>query len=472
VKSAVRRAACAIVLAALPVLAQAQQLAIVGVTIIDPSSSGPSAANQTIVVDRGVIRAVGPLSTTRVPDGARVINARGKFAIPGLWDAHVHFMNAGVTALPLLLAHGVTSVREMGGHLDSTLAWRARMQAGALVGPRIMTSGPILESPRYLQGVRDRSARLDGRLAIRVLPYRIGVGDAAEARVALDSLQRLGVDFVKIRTVASAESYFAILREAKRVGLVVTGHQPGGIPLRTASDSGQKSIEHGFFPPTSRFGQPTRDSLYSTFARNGTWYTPTLVVSRVVMLKPDSGFKAIFGDSALVLDEKRPYATPWLLEWWRMQVDERLADTSSARITEARVGYESSVQDVRGMQRTGVRMLAGTDAGSVLVYPGFSLHEELRLMVEDAGLTPREALWTATVGPAVFFGLESTLGTIAAGKSADIVLLDADPLADIRNTRRIFTVLRAGRVFDRVQLDALLQAIRDEAARPPAVRKE
>lgn len=438
-----------------------RSVAIRGVTVIDPTSDAMPVGDQTIVVVNGVIRAVGPTAGTAVPAGVPVVEARGKFAIPGLWDMHVHFMNTGVSALPLLLAHGVTSVREMGGYIDSTRAWQARMAAGTLAGPRILTPGPLLESPAYLARVRERDAGLGGRLAPRILPYRLGVGNAADARRVIDSLVKLRVDFVKIRTMQSAEAYFAILREARRAGLKVAGHQPSVVRLAVGADSGQVDIEHALVPPTSGLDAAIRDSLYRRLARNGTWYTPTLVVSRAVTLSGDSAQRLIFGPDAPRVDPRLAYASPWLLGWWRMQVDERIADDPSVeRAALIREAYVSSVADVRPMHTAGVRILAGTDAGSVLVYPGFSLHEELRRLVEEAGLTPRQALWGATAGPAQFFGLESTLGMIAPGRAADIVLLDANPIADIRSTERIFAVVQGGRVFDRAGLDALLAAAR------------
>jgi imidazolonepropionase-like amidohydrolase len=372
-------------------------------------------------------------------------------------------MNTGVTALPLFIAHGVTSVREMGGYIDSTRAWQARMKAGSLIGPRIITPGPILESPRYLQGVVERSTR-NPQLALRVLPYRIRVGDSIEARRAIDSLQRLRVDFVKIRTSGSPEAFYATLREARRAGLRVAGHQPNTVSLRSALDSGQTDLEHGILPPLSRLPEASRDSIYRKFVDNDAWYTPTLAVSRMVMLTGDSAARAIFSADALRLDERRPYASAWLLEWWRMQVDERAGDTASTRAATVEEAYRSSTDDVRRLRALGVNILAGTDAGSVLVYPGFALHEELRLLVEDAKLSPREALWSATVGPARFARIDDRLGTIAPGKTADLVLLDADPLADIRNTRRIFAVVQAGRLFSRADLDALLRQVRLDVA--------
>lgn len=438
-------------------------IAIVGVTVVDPSSPQPSATEQTILIADGIIQRVGEAAQVAIPASARRVNARGKFAIPGLCDAHVHFMNTGVTALPLLVANGITSVREMGGYIDSTRAWQSRIRAGTLVGPRIVTPGPILESPAYLQNVVERSRRGDPRLALRVLPYRIRVGDSADAKRAIDSLVKLRVDFVKFRTTANADAFYAILREARRAGLRVTGHQPI-VQLRSALDSGFSDLQHAILPPLSRLPAATRDSVYRKFVENGAWYTPTLTVSRAVMLSGDSAARAIFGPDAIRLDERRGYASPWLLEWWRMQVDERAADTGLAWRAVVEEAYRSSASDVRRMHELGVKILAGTDAGSVLVYPGFALHEELQYLVEDAKLSPREALWSATVGPAQFARLEDRLGTLTPGKIADIVLLDADPLNDIRNTRRIFAVIQGGRLFSRSDLDALLAQVRAAAS--------
>lgn len=433
------------------------RIAITGVTVVDPSRATPLTPDQTILIEGDRITTVGPARSVRVPDGARVVDGRGKYAMPGLWDAHVHFMNTGVSALPVLVANGVTSVREMGGFIDSTRAWQRRMAVGTLVGPRIRTPGPILESPRYLANVRSRDSALAGRLVPRVLPYRMGVADSADARRAIDSLVKLGVDFVKIRTVASPQSYAAILREAKRAGLTVVGHSPGVVSITAAAIAGQRTIEHAFLPPTSTMSDSARAALYAAFATNETWYTPTLTVSRSVLIDRDSSERLIWPRAGMPVDSAQRYASDWLLGWWRMQVDERTNVNDSTRATNQRA-YRSSAADVRAMQNAGVGILAGTDAGSVLVYPGFSLHEELRLLVEDAGLTTREALVAATIAPAKLFAMESQLGTIAAGKLADIVLLDGDPIASIRNTRRISAVIAGGRLFDRPALDALLRA--------------
>jgi imidazolonepropionase-like amidohydrolase len=175
-----------------------------------------------------------------------------------------------------------------------------------------------------------------------------------------------------------------------------------------------------------------------------------------VQVSGDSGLQLLFGPDAERRTTEQRYASPWLLGWWRMQLEERARDTSSANAAAGRRAYASNLQDVRGLQDAGVAILAGTDAGSVLVYPGFGLHEELRLLVEEATLTPAEALRAATITPARYFGMEGDLGTVAAGKIADLVLLDADPLSDIKNSRRIVAVVQGGRLLDRAALDALL----------------
>lgn len=446
-----------------------ESIAIVGVTVIDPSTSNPPAPDQTILVQNGEIYWVGPSAAVRYKAGTREIDGHGKFAIPGLWDAHVHFMNSGVTALSLFIANGVTSVREMGGYIDSTRAWQARMREGTLVGPRIVTAGPILESPSYLQNVVTRSQR-DPRLAPRILPYRIGIRNAADARRAIDSLRRMRVDFIKFRTTASPEAVYAILRNARRVGLRVAGHQPV-VPIASALDSGFADLQHAILPPLSRSSPQSRDSLYRKFVQNDAWYTPTLTVSRTVTITSDSADRAIFGPDAERLDSRRQYAPANLLEWWRMQVDERRGDTLARRLAAFNEAYWSSAADVHRMRELGVKILAGTDAGSVLVYPGFTIHDELRLLVSDAKLTTRQALWSATVGPAQFAGLEDRLGTIAVGKLADLVLLDANPLTDIRNTQSIFGVVQRGRWFSRADLDSLLARVRSAVADSARVSK-
>ena len=458
-----RAAALMLLVTPLAVGAQAgsptRHFAITHVTIVDVAG-GPSRRDMTVVVDGDLITAVGPSPRVAIPRNARVVDGTGRYLVPGLWDMHVHFMNTGESALPLLVAHGVTSVREMGGGIADTRAWQARMAAGTLVGPRIRTAGPVLESPGYFARVRERDDRLGGRLARLVLPYRIAVGDARQAQRAVDSVTELRADFVKIRTAASPDAYFAILAAARRAGLTVAGHAPTAVTLREASDSGQRSFEHSIADQMRRVPVSERQALYSRFAVNGTWYVPTLVVLSAPRTR-DTDVLTMLDDTLRHLDARRHFMAPSLVHWWRIQVEERMEDTAAARrfAMTWRSGYDGTLEVTRAMRAAGVPILVGTDAGSVMVFPGFSVHDELQQLVEDARLTPREALWGATLGPARFFGMERNLGTIEAGKLADLVLLDGDPLANIRNTRRINAVVLRGELIDSVGRRRLLEDI-------------
>ena len=459
----VRRAALVSLVAA-PIVTQAQasttsDLAITHVTIVDVAG-GPSRPDMTVLIKGDLITTLGPSSRVSIPRGTRVVDGRKRYLIPGLWDMHVHFMNTGESALPLLVSHGVTSVREMGGRIADTRAWQARMAAGTLVGPRIRTAGPVLESPGYFARVRERDERLGGRLVPLVLPYRIAVGDTLQARRAVDSVHKLRADFVKIRTAASREAYFAILAAARRVGLAVAGHAPTAVTLREASDSGQRSFEHSIAEQMRRVPVSEREALYKRFAANGTWYVPTLVVLSAPRTR-DADVLAMLEDSLGRRDSRRRFMAPPLVDWWRIQVEERMEDTAtSRRLAQSwRASYEATLDVIRAMRAAGVPILVGTDAGSVMVFPGFSVHDELELLVNDARLTPREALWGATLGPARFFGMEREVGTIEAGQLADLVLLDADPLADIRNTRRIAAVVLRGELFDATARQRLLETL-------------
>ena len=449
------------VLVAWPVLlcAQERRFAITHVTVVDVTGA-PSRRDMTGVVAGDRIAAVGRSALTRVPAGVRAVDGTGRYLIPGLWDMHVHFMNTGESALPLLVAHGVTSVREMGGKIKDTRAWQARMAAGTLVGPRIRTAGPVLESPQYIARVRARDQRLGGRLAPLVLPYRIGVGSALEAERAVDSIYRLRADLVKIRTTGSREAYFGILAAARRRGLTVAGHAPTLVTLREASDSGQRSFEHSIVSQVARIPAVEQRALYARLAANGAWYDPTLVVLSAPRT-PDSAVMAMLDDTLALRNPRRRFMAPSLVEWWRIQVTERLRDTATARgfANAWRPDYDRTLEVVRAMRAAGVPILVGTDAGSVMVFPGFSVHEEMALLVEDAHLTSREALWGATLGPARYFGMERDLGTIEVGKLADLVLLNADPLADIRNTAKIEAVVLRGELFDAAARARLLEEV-------------
>jgi imidazolonepropionase-like amidohydrolase len=417
----------------------ANPLAITHVTVIDGTDPAPRFDQTVVVRDRRIV-AVGPAPSTAVPPGSRVLNGRGRFLIPGLWDMHVHTdVPAGREVLRLYVENGVLSVRDMAGTWARLSAWRREIAAGSLTGPRIMASGP------YLEG---------GEIGIPHLLART----PDEARAAVDSLSRLGVDLVKLHGQLTRETWFAALRAARERGLRSGGHVPRSVTAAEASDSGLGSLEHLLqipipctpaeslalaprFPIQGMLGRCTSADLaplFSRLVRNGTAVVPTQVAAYEISHWPLTDLP---GDA---------YARhlPDTLRRFVTQIFQIPPGVPADAHRTGQALFAKRLALVGAMHRAGVVLLAGTDAPLRNSPPGFGLHEELALLVR-AGLSPFAALRAATLAPARWFGMQDSLGTVAPGQLADLVLLDADPLADIRNLRGIRAVVQQGRVVRR-----------------------
>lgn len=418
--------------------ASAQVTAVTHVTVVDGTS--PAArTDHTVVVRGNRIAVLGPASTIPVPADAQVLDGRGKYLVPGLWDMHVHtVVPGGREVLALYVANGVLGVRDLAADWSQLTGWRREIAEGRLVGPRIVASGP------YIEGGDVPIAHVTARTP-------------EEARAAVDSLARLGVDLIKLHSQFSREVYFAAARAARERGFQVAGHVPRSITPREASDSGVTSLEHMLqiptpctpaeslalaprFPVQSVLGRCTSEDLGPLFARfvvNGTWVVPTLVAQYEIAAWPQ---RALPGDAfaAHLPDTLRQYVAQIFPMPDSIPPD---ADLVGRPLWEKRIAL------VGAMHRAGVGILPGTDAPLRNSPPGFGLHQELELFVR-AGLSPFEVLRVATLEPARYLGALDSLGSIAAGKVADLVLLTADPLADVRNLRRIEAVVSNGRVFD------------------------
>jgi len=414
-------------------------VAITHVTVIDGRSPTPGRDHTVLARDRRIV-AEGPAGSTPVPAGALIIDGRGKFLIPGLWDMHVHTtMPGGRDVLPLYPGNGVTGVRDMGGDWSQITSWRREIADGTLLGPRIIASGP------YLEG---------GDVPIPHLLVR----RPEDAAPAIDSLIRLGVDFVKVHSQLDRERYFAIARAARARGVPFVGHVPRAVGAADASDSGQRSIEHLLtipnqctpdevkaleprFPIQRALGACATEDLAALFARlkrNDTWIVPTLTAQLEVASWPK---RELPGDSLAryLPDSLRAYVA---------EIFPMPADVPADADLVGRALFDKRVAVVGALHRAGVHLMTGTDAPLRNSPPGFGLHEELLNFVR-AGLSPFDALRAATIEPARFLGMADSLGTVEPGKVADLVLLDANPLDDIRNTRRIVVVVVNGRLFDR-----------------------
>ncbi|MGC2391834.1 MAG: amidohydrolase family protein [Candidatus Acidiferrum sp.] len=451
----------------------ASEVAIMHVTLIDATGRPPQ-ADQTVLIKSGRIAAVGPSKKIKVSKNARAIDATGKFLLPGFWDMHVHL--AGINAdpawskqvlLPLLLANGITGVRDMGGDLDALLSWQHDIESGILLGPHIVASGPFLVASG------------------RKTPEQYPVANAVEARSAVDDLKKRGANFIKIITLPSRDAFFAVADESQKQNISFVGHLPFEIGAKEASEAGMRSIEHLLYSafslsfsskeaelrPRLVLAEKSGDSaaweeiahasdatynpekaaaLFQTLKKNGTWVTPTLA-SLDITSHPEN-----WKTDDPLLD----FVPPALAKEWRDSFNDAEMKQRAAWLAR----QASNDWKLTGeLHRAGVPLLVGSDSLDAFVFPGDSFHQELAELVR-AGFTPMEALQAATRGAAQFLGREKEFGTVEAGHAADLVLLSANPVENIANTRKVWAVIRNGGYYDRVALDAMLTRAKEAAA--------
>jgi hypothetical protein len=453
------------------------------VTVIDLTGAPPK-PDMTLIISGNRIVELGKTKDVRVPEGAQVVDGAGKFLIPGLWDMHWHsnFIEQDTREFffPLAVANGVTGVRDLFGDclkgcedlvdIQIINKWRKEIEEGKLLAPRLVAASQIVDGARP------------------VFPQFLSIRDAAEARQVVTTFKQRGADFIKVYSLLGRDAYFALADEAKSQRIAFAGHVPIYVRAIEASDAGQKSIEHmdfslafstreteimremaeevekakeirvddlftlSFYKMLDRhlikiagsFDRQRVATLVKRFNKNETWFCPTLVIHRA---------DAFHEESEYTNDARLKYVTEEVKkEWAETGRYRRLPSKGHAELKRA---FSVYLQIVGAMRRAGALFLAGTDVSNSYLYPGFSLHDELALFVR-AGLTPMEALQTATTNPARYLGLSDSLGTIEKGKIADLVLLEANPLEEIRNTQRIAAVVLNGRLLDRSKLDSLL----------------
>ena len=415
-------------------MAQTRPLAIAGVNVVDVTS-GRSIPNSTVVVDGTTIESV--TSDEKAPANAQVVDGRDKFLIPGLWDMHAHTEASGEAWLPLYVANGVTGIRDMGSALDYILRMRDATASGRILGPRILAAGPILDD------------------APGDWPFRMRVKTADEGRAAVQLLKKRGVDLIKVHDNTPQPVFFAIADEARRQNLPLAGHVPRGLTVEQVVEAGQRSIEHlsnGDVWRSCSRGDTYRPEacrpLFDLLVQKGVWQTPTLVAISEIL--------SIGTSRSEVSAAEMAYAGRQIRSMWagnqRLVPPEALKALRDTAATSAVVTSD--------MAKAGVGILAGCDT----MIAGFCVHHELEAMVRG-GMPPLAALQTATLNPARYFGIEQTAGSVARGRRADLVLLDANPLSDIANLRRIRAVVAGGRLLDRRALDETLSRARAAAAR-------
>ena len=450
-----------------------QQILISGATVIDTYTGEKEIKDILIVGDR--ITDIGDVGSLEIPSDTTIIDATGKYAIPGLWDAHIHLTlwpEVEDRLAALLTAYGITSVRDMGASLEKILTFRNKAVQEEAVAPRIWFAGPYINSSPAWGHPMSAEA------------------DTAEEVVALvDTLVEAGIHFIKAYEMLKPEVFEALIKRAEECGLKVAGHTPISLTIREILDlyprydiqhlggqcSGMKfecachsdqlheervnyldthratakggypllaDMENAITVALSDQDPEKRAGLINLFVEKGTWHTPTLVVTNDV---DDLGFS----DHPERLDAFKYLPKAFV------EKSHKSFSSMKKRLAPRMQWGPWYAETVGLMHKAGVQFLAGTDSPPSAEYtPGLALHFELQALVQ-AGLTPLAALQSATLNPAKFFDIESDFGSIAKGKYADMILLEKDPLEDIENTRRITNVMSRGQHFDQQALDGI-----------------
>lgn len=400
---------------------------------------------------------------------SQTIDATGKYVIPGLWDMHVHFrggdelIGENKNLLPLFVANGITGVREAGGDMTTEIfKWRAEMENGSLIGPMIYTSGPKLDGPR---------ATWAGSIPVMT---------KEDAVIAIDSLEQMNVDFIKLYdSRVTREAYIWILEEAERRGIRTSGHMPFTVMLEEAVTAGLGSVEHLYYilkGSSSEEQEVTDDNINR---KASFWGSMTTLMDTYSEEQAQKAFKMLVDNDTYVTptmhigntlsyldrddhsnDEYLNYIGEGIIETYQGRI--RSAARASEEFIAMRHRLNTAFKNlVPKMSAAGVSLLAGSDSGASnsYTYQGISLHQELAALV-DAGLSPLEALKAATINGAKFLRVEDFYGTLAVGKSGDVLVLDANPLEDITNTQKINTLVMKSKTYSSADLKAMLESDR------------
>lgn len=451
-----------------------QPVALTNITVIDMTGSPPK-RGMTVVISKGRILSISGHSKVKIPKGTKVIDCTGKFLVPAFWDMHVHVRDR--MQLSLFVANGVLGVRDLGSpNIADVLTWRDQQPLFMVLGPRIVTAGRVIDG--------DPPANSE---------FSVTVKNAVEVRKAVRDLKAQKVDLIKVYDRLTREAYFAIVAEAKRARLPFAGHVPLAVTSIEASNAGQRSIEHlgklmedssaaprkiaairaepikegDFFAFTDRFGRVNDEilatysdkkarAIFARFRLNRTWQVPTLVTKNS---------RTFIDELAATGDPRSKYVEASQLEYWKPQVGFFSRYRTPGYIASQKRYFQKELDLVGEMNRLRVPILAGTDTPAAYVIAGFSLHEELALLVK-AGLTPMQALAAATRNPAEYLGELSSHGTVQTGKIANLIVLDANPLENISNTTRINAVIQNGMYLPREFLDKALAKVETAANRP------
>ncbi len=424
------------------------RVAVENVTLIDGTDHAPR-HNVTVVLQGQNILAI-TSNHKEQPQGTKIVDGTGKFLIPGLWnnDLHGPAYDDAKASLLSLVSYGITTVRDMGAPLDDIVKLRAATASGALVGPRLFIAGPLMQGPIPVK-----------------MPLIVDLFSEQQARNEIDTLKQHNVDYVEVDTSLTPELYWAIADEAKLQNLPLVGHIPAKVSAWDLAKAKQRDVEHlgGRFFNILIACSSSEADLNRTIGKT---YDDLLAALNEKRPLNESQFRADFDEKLLnTFDESKAqrlyslYAKNGVVQiptlyvlntlWQAAKDNDNLNDRD---MESGKKIFAKDLQVVGEMKRAGVPILAGTDGA----YPqgGEALHSELELLVK-AGLTPLQALQAASRDAAKAMGVSKSVGTVERGKTADLVLLDADPLENISNTRRINAVFLRGHLYSSDELSAM-----------------
>lgn len=433
------------------------------------TKTGALIKNQSIGINADTITKITPLNQSINWTADKTVIAKDKYVIPGLWDMHMHFgadtlISENKNMLPLYFANGVTTIRDCAADISpSVLKWRGQIEKGELIGPTIFTSGPKLEGKNS------------------IWPGDLEIENEEELNPALDSLDKLQVDFVKITDNAlSPELFLKSVEKATQRGYKTSGHVPFALPINEVSNAGLTTIEHmsymlkagaaneleaiekykkgeiDFSTANSlinqSFDETTALNKYKQLAKNGTAIVPTLIGNRIISYWDEDDHHD---------DTELQYIGPGIIKTYQGRVN-RAKEASPEAIDARHKNYQKLVSLIPIIKESGMLIIAGTDAGFLnsYIYPGFALHDELEIY-EKAGLTPLEVLQTSVINGPKYFGLSDKYGSVTEGKVADLLILNSNPLEDIKATRDIDYLIKKTKVYDKAQLEAMLQDVKN-----------
>jgi len=413
---------------------------ITNVNVVDVRT-GEILKNKTVAIDSNRITAIYDKEIVG-SDSTIVIDGKGKYLIPGLWDMHAHYKWSRVDLDPLLIANGITGVREMWGDMPEFVKVPEKERLKGVVSPDIYLSGDLL----------------DGNPP--AMPGSVVVTTPEEAVDAVKKQIDKNVDFIKVYSMLTEEAFMGIAKEARKRNIPFAGHIPNRVSIYKAIEAGMASSEHlyGFLNAcssvdasneslVSTFSEKRFDSLCSVLAKSSMWICPTLVVNRAM---------SSLNDSIFINDNRTAYLPGYVTDIWSMKLNPYTKSEIAIFANSNKGRYLFELSLIGKMNEKGVKFIAGTDFPNPYVFPGFSLHDELSLMGKG-GMPALDVLRSATINPAIFMNKTADLGSVEVGKLASLVLLNKNPLDDIENTKTIETVIVRGRVYSRSALDLMLE---------------